>query len=473
MAEKRQKDISEEDGPGEDRLDDSEEDKLEGGGAEDAAASVSDPVSQAASDSAGKESADWFVDFDVWEAALEAKFGPKFEQVLTGELGADWVNKLNSKMMNERNFYNVLDDVKDGITGQTQAGHPQIVERGDSDLPDDWVGFEALGPGEVIYDERMVGPAGPGGGGGGGGGGGRSLPNLSDIRKKEFDQAGELKAAKEAFSDFDMIDGDSTLPDEEVVLMDRNDFSRLSYFARKELDRHKDDLDTSKVLERKSEKKEQQKIGAANKLILLLASLVLLYTIFTLAALPFGEYYENKIAADNPADYLFRPSTALYKQGELSRTTGGAAISFYFLQPAMNRLELNHIIGGDERRFELELYNGKSLEIADGPWGGAMEVHRFYSQNWPTNRSAFLQSPYLSLSSNGTPLLLAFERSVSGILPGLLVMDVVTDDGRHVAVAYVADNLLNIRLVDPVQQGSAEEAGLTIQFLFLFSLLEL
>jgi hypothetical protein len=424
------------------------------------------PEGEAATETAGT-TAEWFVDFDVWEAALEAKFGSEFEQVLTGELGSDWINNLNTRMMSEQNFYKVLDDIKENISDKSST-----ETLGELVSIEDTMGFEALGQGEVIYDEKMVGPGGIGGGGGGGRQ--KGLPNLSDVRKKDFEAAGELKSPKESKLDREMINEEVTAPDEEVVLMDRNDFSRMNYFARKELDRHKDDLDTRKVLERESKAPERQSIGMVNRLILVVAMLILLYAIFCLFALPVGEYQEDKLAAAFPADYLFQPSTTMHKQGELSRAGGGGvAICIFFLQPSLNRLELDHMLGGDRRRFNLDSYNGKELRIDDGPWGDTLEVSRLYSQNWPTNRSAFLSEPYLILSRNGQVVLQAIERRGSGMLPGLLAMDIVTGDGKNVGVGYASDNLFNLSLNEPVGQGSVAETEITKQLLFLFSLLEL
>lgn len=419
---------------------------------------------------AGDSTGEWFVDFDVWEAALEAKFGPAFEQVLTGALGRDWVNQLNARMLNEQNFYKVLDDIKSRIAGQDSGETlEQLI------IDEDRIGFEALGEGEVICDESMVDPE----GGGEGGGRQRKLPNLADLRKKDFEAAGDQKSPRADKLDKPIIEADVTAADDEIVLMDRNDFSRMNYFARKELDRHKDDLETREVLERKSREEQRVPVSLVNRLILVVAALVMFYVIFCLIALPVGEYREDKLAAVYPAHYLFRPSTAMHKQGELSRVgdpgagDGGTAISFYFLQPSFKRLELDHVLGGDRRRFHLDFYSGKELRIDDGPWGDTLEVRRIYSQNWPTNRSAILSEPYLSLSRNGQTVLQAFERSSSGLLPGLLVMDIVTGDGRNVGVGYAADNLFQINLTEPVRQGSAAEAEITMQLVFLFSLLEL
>ncbi len=441
----------------------------------DQAASAKEPQASSGDGAPAAESTDmaaeWFVDFDVWEAALEAKFGPAFEQVLTRELGPDWVSKLNTRMINEQNFYKVLDDIKEGLLGQGDA-----ETLGESVSTEDSMGFEALGQGEVIYDEKMVGP---GGAGGGGGSRQRELPKLADLRKKEFDAAGELKSPKENRLDKQMVEQEITAPDEEVVLIDRNDFSRMSYFARKELDRHKDDLETREVLERKSKEEQSVKVSPVNRLILTAAMLVLLYAIFCLLALPVGEYQEDKLAAAYPADYLFQPSTAMHKQGELSRADGavagigGSAVSIFFLQPSLKRFELDHLLDGDHRRFSLDSYSDKELRIDAGPWGDTLTVRRFYSQHWPTNRSVLLNQPYLSLIRNGQAVLLAFERTSSGLLPGLLAMDIVTGDGINVGVGYVAGNLLHISLSASAQQGSAAEAELTKQLLFLFSLLEL
>ena len=412
--------------------------------------------------------AEWFVDFDVWEAALEAKFGPDFEQVLTNELGPDWVNKLNNRMINERNFYKVLNDIQENISGQVNTEFPDFSE-GDEDA----IGFEALGEGEVIFDESSVDH------GGHGSSRHKELPNLSDLRKKDFEAAGEQKTPREEHLDTNMLDQEANLPDEQVVLMDRNDYSRMNYFARKELDRHKDDLDTRKVLERKSKGEHREKVSGVNRLILAVVILISLYAVYSLVALPVGEYYEDKLIAAFPADYLFQPSTALHKQGELSRAGDsdtemmGGAVCFYFLQPSLNRIELNHLLGGQgEQRYSLSVYNGHDLRIDQGPWADTLEVHRFYSQHWPTNRSALLSVPYMSLRRNGKPVLLAVERTGSGLLPGLMAMDVVDGEGNDVALCYVSDNLLHIALAEDLEQGSVEEVELTKQMVFLFSLLE-
>lgn len=110
---------------------------------------------------------DRFVDFDVWEATLEANFGTDFEKVLSRELGPDWVTKLNSRMVSSGNFYGIIEELKDEVQGRPQ----EVVDEGH-------MSFETLGPGEVIFDPSAVG------GGGGGGGGGKynkGIPNLVDI----------------------------------------------------------------------------------------------------------------------------------------------------------------------------------------------------------------------------------------------------------------------------------------------------
>jgi hypothetical protein len=205
----------------------------------------------------------------------------------------------------------------------------------------------------------------------------------------------------------------------------------------------------------------------------------MLYAVYALVALPAGEYYEDKVMADNPADYRFQPSTSLHKQGELNRGAtpgqpgGGGALSFYFLQPSLNRFELRHLIGSTSTDYDLGLFNGKDMEIAAGPWGEAIEVHRLYSQNWPTNRSALFKTPYLSLSMAGKPVLLAFETRRSGMLPGLLELDIVTNDGSQVGGACVSDNLLHIRITDESRRTGEAEVEFTRQLVLLFSLLEI
>ena len=86
---------------------------------------------------------DEFVDFEVWVATLEAHFGPDFEQVLTGLLGADWNIQIQQKMMSGENFLNVINEIKN---------KDEYLDEDQDEEEEHFFRSEAVGEGEIIGD---------------------------------------------------------------------------------------------------------------------------------------------------------------------------------------------------------------------------------------------------------------------------------------------------------------------------------
>ncbi|MFH1068079.1 MAG: hypothetical protein V1794_00535 [Candidatus Glassbacteria bacterium] len=417
---------------------------------------------------------DWFVDFDVWEATLESNFGPDFEHVLSNELGPDWATKLNSLMQSEKNFYRVIEDIKADVQGRTN----EIVEVANE--PGN-ITFETLGPGEVIYDASTAefGVRGGGGGGRGEGGGGRGIPNLKDLRRKDFEVKEGLEPPKtDERLEENVIQDEDALPDQELVLMDRNEFSRMSYYAHKEMERHKDELRTKAVLGRESQTNPDQKASLLNRLLFWLSVMILLYAVFCITSYPVSSYYSKTLLEKLPPDFYFQPSNSLHKQGELTARSldpagGPPALNvIFFYRPAILRLEIENLLSGEKNRYDLSKADRDLIELAKGPQGRAVIVQGHYPQYLPTNASLFMKVPFLTLSEDGQTVLTAYERPLSGLLPGLILMDIVAADGSSLGSAYVAEDKLNIVIPGLAGLTPVEKVQLTDRLVLLFALLE-
>lgn len=429
----------------------------------------SQPIEEPAVSEGGSEEpkGEWFVDFDVWQATLEANFGPDFEDVLSRELGPDWVIKLNNKINPEKNFYGVVEEIKNEIQGGAEE-----------EANEENISFEALEPGEVIYDPSMVGP---GGGRGGGGGGGKKLPNLTDLRRKEFEGGEEIKEPAPTTSyEKDLIEDKDAPVDENLVLMERNEFSRMSYLAHKELERHKDDLKLKDVLERENKAEERRRITPAVGIFAAVSIAVFVYALLSVVSYSFFRFYSRNLLSSIPPDYYFQPSTSLHKQGTLSRITRGAQgkegspLVVYFLQPKIKRLELNYPMGSIiNERYELAISDPSLLVIPRAHRGDSVVVRKHYRQFWPTNLGALTATPLLSLTENGKLALSAYETNSSSLLPGLTILEITDSQNQVIGSAYVTSERLNIRIEGLEELPQQQTDLLNTRLVFLFSLLNI
>ena len=423
---------------------------------------------------------EWFVDFDVWQATLEANFGPDFEAVLSNVLGPEWITQLNSRLQAEKEFYKVIEQIKAEIMGPPPEEEEELGEPGS-------MSFESLGSGEVIFDSStaefgIAGGRGGGGrgGGGSGGGGGRSLPNLKDLRRKEFEgEEVPEEAKKNAPVDQNIINDEEALPDSELVLMDANEFTRMSYYAHKEMERHKDELKIKEVLERESKEKQAGKTSLQFRLLFWLSVSIALYAVLCIASYPVSSYYAKGLLERIPPDFYFQPSNALHKQGELTRVRTQPADGqpeidvIYFYRPAVKRLDIQNLLNGIQYRYSLKVAQRNLIEPMPGSDSTSVTMRRYYPQYLPTNFSVLARVPFLTVSEKGQELLTAYEWRLSGLLPGLVVTDIVDSAGKAIGTAYVADGRLNIAIPALDTLAPSEKAELAYRLVLLFALLEL
>jgi hypothetical protein len=422
-----------------------------------------------AAEKPGPFNGEQFMDFDVWVASLEANFGPDFETVLSRGLGPDWIMKLNSRLLSGENFYRMIQELKTEMKG---GGGEEEQE----------ISFEALGRGE-INGETGGGGGGPGGGGGSGTGG--RLP-LANLKKKEFEAADKLKvdAQPEHFETGQVLlykdkedrkEGEGG--QEELVLMDRRDFSRLSYYAHKEIERHPDQPDRDKLFKRES--REQGK-GKASPLFLTVAvagGLIFLYAVFAVFSFFFFTSYSSRLLKTQPPDLTFQPSTALHKQGGLALADkagqrSGRPIVIYFLRTTLKRLELHLMDSPEIGVFDLAVCRPELIVIPKGLNGDSIAVRKHYPQHLPFSPSALFGVPLLTLSVNGRTGLSAYETALSGLFPGLTRLSVVDSGGKTLGEAYLAEGRLNLLWpgLEAMPAGSLD--SLSVRLVLLFSLLD-
>ncbi|HUU27882.1 MAG TPA: hypothetical protein VM123_08720 [archaeon] len=423
-------------------------------------------------DSAKGPSTERFVDFDVWVATLEANFGHDFEAVLSEELGPDWVKKLDDMMAESGDFYKVIEELKREISGEGEE------ETNEGDMS-----FEALGPGEIIVDpSASITINAPGSSGGGrrrGGGSGPRLPShMTDLTRKEF-EVRDLEIEKSPAVE-KLIDDNEGVIDGEVVLIDRSDYSRLSYFAHKELEKHKDDPKVKEIIKRKSLALEKKQKDGLNLVLALGAGIVLLYVFFSVISFFLCNFYTRALLQSLPPNLEFRPSTALHKQGALSRAFPGNKeggeeqyLVLYFLRPALKRIDLKLMGEVTTEYYQLSLLAPDLLVIPRIPEGDSIAVRKHYSQQLPSNLGAFLKVPFFSLSVNGQIELAAYETEWSSLLPGLIHIKIKDSQSAVVAEAYVTEDRLNIQF-NGFENLSKDEVRLyATRLVLLFSLLDI
>jgi len=416
-----------------------------------------------------------FVDFDVWIATLEANFGQDFEQVLYDSLGPDWNMQINNKMASGENFSEVVQEIKKEAAGGGEQG---------LELDEENISFEALGS-----DEGGGGPGGGGGGPGGGGGGGGgaagtpdSIP-LADLQRKEFisQDKFKLETRPEDYRYEKVLryrgDKDGQDGDDEVVLVDRSDFTRLSYFAQKEKERHQDDLSLEEVLKR--DRQERMREHKRSHMLLLTATGVfLLYILFCVVSYLACGIYSHSLLGSRPPDLVFRPSTELHKQGELvsydSAEDGKKRpLVLYTLRPTLKKLDLTVIGSGGEQQFELSVCEPTIIVIPSGPGQDSITVRKHYYQGSPSNLGGILRQPFISLIEGDTRVLQVFETFSSSLLPGLMQLEIYDGQDLPFGWAYVAGEQLNI-ILEPGRKASAGQLQVwKLRLVLLFSVLKI
>ena len=304
---------------------------------------------------------------------------------------------------------------------------------------------------------------------GGGGGGGKKLPNLTDLRRKEFEAGEEVKETIPPKSfEKDLIEDKDAPIDENLVLMERSEFSKMSYLAHKELERHKDDLKVRDVLKREGRAETVKRATPGVRLLAAVSLVVFVYAVFSVVSYSICRLNSGNLLSSLPPDFHFQPSTPLHKQGTLSRIIRGdqgieeSPLVVYFLRPKIKRLEMNYPGGAIEERFSLAVSDPTLLAIPRAYRGDSVVVRKHYRQFWPTNLGALTGTPLLSLTENGNLVLSAYE-----------MLRITDSQNRTVGTAYVASERLNIR-IDSLDDLPAQQAALlNARLVLLFSLLSI
>jgi hypothetical protein len=429
-----------------------------------------------------------FVDFDVWLATLEANFGPDFEKVLQQHLGPDWNAQIDKMMMSGDMFHRVVQDIKKGVEGteteeDLDAGEMTFQTM---NLDGGFGGPGGGGPGGGGPGGGGPGGGGPGGGGSGGGGSGGaedddSVP-LADLHRKEFKTQDKFKLDTRP-DDFEYEkvlrykgDKENVNQEDEVVLMDRSDFSKLSYYAQKEKERHQDDLSLQKVLKRDSSNRLNQ-YRKTNLFLASVAGIVFLYTLFCLVSYFACSIYSRSLVKSLSPDLVFRPSTTMHKQGELagfnpSDPEKQQPLTYYILRPSLKKLDLTDIGSGGEKRLELAVCSSSLIVVPRGLSQDSLTVRKYYNQSLPQNLGGVLGLPFLALTEEKTVVLQAYETVNSSLLPGFLQLEILDGQGLMLGRAYLCGGWLNISIEKSNVTSGVELQALRSRLVLLFSLLQ-
>ncbi|MCE5272481.1 hypothetical protein LLH00_14475 [bacterium] len=409
-----------------------------------------------------------FIDFDVWVGTLEANFGLDFEKVLTRAFGPDWLNMINARIAAGEDFSAVVQELR------YKLGGPSKIERDDSDLDSGGITFEALGRAEVIGE--------PGHG---------SLDEEQDednsllLRARRKEMLGEDKLRVDSQPDryqeetlllYKDKEKEQKSAEDEMILMDRKDFSRLSYYASKEMGR----LGKDKLKDRASRKGDWWKMGPQAgpwaRTFLILGALFLLWVLFSLGSYIYFTSTSGRLINAYPPDLAFRPSTALHKQGVLAAVNPDSSetpLLFFFYRPTILRLEVNMLSSQGQRRYDLSIARSGLLVIPHSPERDSVAVVAHYSQRLPLALPALLGWPLFSLDIDGVTTLQAFETPASAIFPGLIFLELRGPQNETLGQAYLARNRLNIHWDDRSGLSGASVDKLASRLMLLFTLLDI
>ncbi len=388
-----------------------------------------------------------FVDFEVWEATLIAHFGPDFEAVLLRELGTDWVSLLGERLRPGQDFHQVVEEL-----GREQEDRRlEQAEALEQDLEEGQTSFEAVGEGEIIRDSSGPGPE----------TGGpvrerrrsRHPLELVDMTRKEF-EAPVAMPERPSQAKLEPPGGEAPL-DERLVLMERGDYARLSYLAHKELERHQEEPSLRELMARpEAGDRPRGRAGVANWLVLGGSLLLLGYLAFAAASWLFFTYRGEKFLEPFDPALVLQPSTGLHRQGGLlpRGTVSGEAVSsprplaLFSYHPALGRLELTLPGEGALRRIEFPLHGPDRLAIPGGAGGDSLVVRRHYRSRLPTSLGGLRGMTLLSLSEGGRVRLAARETPRSGLLPGLIELELSGEGRGRIGRGWLVGGKLHLAL---------------------------
>lgn len=409
-----------------------------------------------------------FVDFDVWVVTLEANFGPDFEAVLSREFGPDWSEMINTKIAGGDDFQQLVQELRSKVLGakEDERDERESIDEGD-------ISFEALGDGEII--------GGSGHGHGGVGGGSRDHAPLAHAFRREFTPAEKLKieAEPDKFSEEKVLlyhdkDSQEHEPDDDLVMMDRRDFSRLSYYASKEMRRHEGEDKPLKTAGNRGGG-GPGRAGPLNHVGLALGAVLLAYAFFSLGSYIYFSIRADRMIDQFPPDLIFRPSTSLHRQGGLSLAVNGEErpLIVFSHNPRIQLLEINRVSSSGSSRFDLAQAGSSLLIIPSGPGGDSVSVRLSYNQHLPMNIKALAGRPLLSLSLAGNTVLATYETLQAAVFPGHNRYELRDGGGVKMGEAYLARGQLNIVWDDSRQlQGPALDT-LSTRLVLLFTLLDI
>jgi len=410
-----------------------------------------------------------FIDFDVWVGTLEANFGLDFEKVLTQAFGPDWLNMINSRIASGEDFYSVVQELR------YKLGGPSEVERDNNDLESGGITFEALGRAEVIGEP------------------GHEALEVEDddnspllnARRKELigDDKLRVDSQPDRYQEETLLmykdkekDKEQKAADDEMILMDRRDFSRLSYYASKEMQR----LGEDNLKNRASRKGDWWKMGPqanpAARVMLILGALLLLWALFSLGSYIYFTSTSGRLIRAYPPDLVFRPSSALHKQGVLASINPDSTetpLLFFFYRPAIKRLEVNSLSSQGQKRYDLSVARPGLLVIPRSPDRDSIAVVAHYSQSLPLALPALLGQPLFSLDIDGAMALRAFETPSSAIFPGLLFLELRGPQNEILGRAFLARDRLNIHWDNRSELSGAALDNLASRLMLLFTLLDI
>jgi hypothetical protein len=405
-----------------------------------------------------------FVDFDVWVGTLEVNFGVKFEKVLTREFGPDWVNMINSRIAAGEDFQAVVQDLKHKLGG------PARIERDIDDMESGGITFEALGRAEV-FGEPAHGDEHED----------DDVHHLLHAIRKELpgDEQLIVNAQPDKFQEETLLlyqdkDKEKKSADDDLILMDRRDFSRLSYYASKEMRRY-----DNKNLNGKTTKGDWWKRALPDspwaRAFVLFGVLFLAWALFCMSSYIYFASTSDRLLVQYPPDLIFRPSSTLHNQGVLARINVDSTetpLAFFFYRPAIHRLETNFLQSQGQMRYELSVARPGLLVIPQAQNRDSVAVVAHYSQRFPQAFPALLGIPLFSLYVDGIPVIQAFETPSSAMLPGLLHLELRGLQNEKVGEAYLARNRLNIRWEARDELSGADFDTLAARLVLLFTLLE-
>ena len=408
---------------------------------------------------------DEFVDFEVWIATLEAHFGPNFERVLTNLLGSDWNIQIQQKIMSGENFLNVLNEIKNKD------------EYLDEDVDEDEEHFfrsEAVGEGEILgdpgdrdeaekgkkYDEEHF--------------------QLADLKRKEFEAEDKLKydSIPEEFEIEQVVRHKTDARDsDEIVLIDKNDFANLSYYASKEKTRHSDDISLKTMLQRD---KKQQLSNLRPELIWVAgaAGLFLFYLVFCIVSYMSASFYTPSLLDKFPPQYEFKPSTSLQPRGELIRLSKdkdqvSQPVFFYIFKPVVRRFEISRFLSGQAESYDLGEVSKEEIKVGKSEWFDSLRVVMNYSRNVPSNFGAILNLPLVELYTDGRLKMFGQETFFSSLMPGYTNLVLYDEAGIGIGRAYISKGNWFISLENESSLSAEQRYTLERELLWTLSIIKI